>query len=739
MKTKGTIHLHTVFLLLSGLLFFPSVFADPSGSNTGDTVFFSAYDNNQYIENIYYYEDVTRQLSVEEIVNKPFVMGAEGVQNMGVSPSVFWFRITVNNDTDKEGMVFIIDNSLLNRVTFFRQDGYHADSSMAPHDFEVKEVSKFTPYDNRESKNTLPEFSVRQQSGTTATYYFRVESFTQLLVPIKILSRDTARLNDVNNNLFHGIYFGIMLVVFFYNLFLFFSVRDKSYLFYVFYVFSVALVQLNVTGIGFKYIWSDFPGFERNSVFIFPSLTAFTSILFIYNFLNIKTFAPRINKIFLGFMLIYLGTIVISTFNKYTGYDLINANALPLALFMIGVAAYIFIKYRYRPAAFFLIAWTTFLISIIVFVLKDYGIFPYNNFTVYSILLGSALEVVLLSFALADKINILEAQNRASREKVLLATQENARIISEQNIILEQNVQERTKELQLSNQGLEKALTELKEAQTQLVESEKMASLGQLTAGIAHEINNPINFVTSNVTPLRRDITILQELLADFEKLNDQELTKEEVQQKINELKEEADYDYLNTEIDFLLNGISEGASRTSDIVKGLRLFSRLDEDDVKLANLEEGLDSTIAIVNHLLNGKIGVVKNYEGIPPVECFPGKLNQVFLNMMTNAIQAIEEQWGKEEGGLLTISTFREGEQVSIRIADNGIGMTEETKKKLFEPFFTTKEVGVGTGLGLSIGWNTIKKHNGTIEVDSEPGKGTTFVLTIPIIHNATLTN
>lgn len=725
-----TICIRAGFLVLIALLCFKPVFAASNTTNHTDTLYVSDYDNNQYIENILYYEDGSQQLSIEDIAAKKFLKGAPGVQNMGVSPAVFWFKLTVHNDSDLDDLVFVIDNSLLNSVTFYQETKEPSASR-----YTAKEVSKYTNYAAREIKNTLPEFQVNQEAGTTATYYFRIESFTQLLVPIKVLSLQSARSNDVNSNLLHGMYFGIMLVVFFYNLFVFISIKDKSYLYYIFYVLAIALVQLNVTGIGFKYIWPNSPVFERNAVFIFPSLTAFTSILFVHNFLNIKLYAPKIRMFFLVFVLFYLITIFISALNKYAGYELINANALPLALFMLGVAAYIYKKHKYRPAAFFLIAWTTFLTSIIVFVLKDYGILPYNNLTVYSILLGSALEVVLLSFALADKINILEAQNRISREKVLLATKENARIISEQNVILEQNVQERTHELQLSNQGLENALEELKEAQSQLVESEKMASLGQLTAGIAHEINNPINFVTSNVTPLRRDIVILQELLEAIEELSNQDISREEKQRKIEELKEQADFDYLKTEIDYLLKGISEGASRTSDIVKGLRLFSRLDEDDVKYANLEEGLDSTIAIVNHLLNGKIAVERNYEGLPPIECFPGKLNQVFLNMMTNAIHAIQERWGNEDQGKLTISTSLDGDQVKISLADNGVGMKEETKKKLFEPFFTTKEVGLGTGLGLSIGWNTIKKHNGTIQVNSEIGVGTEFILTIPIHHHS----
>src|SRR5690606_26234704 len=225
-----------------------------------------------------------------------------------------------------------------------------------------------------------------------------------------------------------------------------------------------------------------------------------------------------------------------------------------------------------------------------------------------------------------------------------------------------------------------------------------------------------------------------QELIVAVEDLiSDETLSTEEKLKRVAKLKEENDYDYLIKEIDYLLQGIAEGASRTSEIVKGLRLFSRLDEDDVKRANLEEGLDSTIAIINHMLNGRIEVIREYGQVPAVECFPGKLNQVFLNMMSNAIRAIQERWGENRGGELRIRTVADSNNVYISIADNGVGMSEETKKKLFEPFFTTKEVGVGTGLGLSIAWNTINKHNGTIRLQSTLGEGTAFTISLPKVH------
>lgn len=205
--------------------------------------------------------------------------------------------------------------------------------------------------------------------------------------------------------------------------------------------------------------------------------------------------------------------------------------------------------------------------------------------------------------------------------------------------------------------------------------------------------------------------------------------------QKIAALKEDIEYDYLMTEIDYLLKGISEGSERTAEIVKGLRIFSRVDEDDLKKVNIHEGIDSSIIIVNSLLNDKIKIEKHYGELPLVDCYPGKLNQVFLNIISNGIHAINKQFDGKAGGVISVSTMQSDDShVQIRIKDNGTGMDNQTAKKIFEPFFTTKEVGEGTGLGLSIVYNIVRKHNGTIEVNSKPGEGAEFIITIPIKQN-----
>ena len=342
--------------------------------------------------------------------------------------------------------------------------------------------------------------------------------------------------------------------------------------------------------------------------------------------------------------------------------------------------------------------------------------------------LGSALEVILLSFALADRINQLKKEKDEEQSARLAAIEENERIVREQNIVLEAKVEDRTKELEQSNSDLNKTLSNLKEAQSQLVDAEKMASLGQMTAGIAHELNNPINFVSSNVTPLRRDLDDVFEVLTAYEKLEVEDQNLKQAFKEIDDLKEELELDFIKDEIQSLIQGIEEGANRTATIVKGLRVFSRLDEDALKRASVNECLESTLIVVKSAIDGAVIVDKRFDqNLPVINCYPGKLNQVFMNIITNAAQATKKN-GKEEKRV-SISTSFDDHNVFIKISDNGIGMDEKTKLKIFDPFFTTKEVGEGTGLGLSIVLGIMNDHNGKIEVESTLGEGTEFLLTL----------
>jgi two-component system, NtrC family, sensor kinase len=275
----------------------------------------------------------------------------------------------------------------------------------------------------------------------------------------------------------------------------------------------------------------------------------------------------------------------------------------------------------------------------------------------------------------------------------------------------------RTVELKQAFENLEQAHADLKAAQSSLVQSEKMASLGQLTAGIAHEINNPINFVSASLRPLRRNHLDLSRMLHDaLDRLTADEQTEITGDEELGEIVKEQEQ---------LIAGIEDGARRTAEIVSGLRSFSRLDEGGLKHIDLHEGLDATLTILSGSKSARIELVREYGNLPEVECYPGEINQVFMNILTNAIKAID---GK---GTVTITTEATGDSVSITIADTGVGMTPEVQTRIFEPFFTTRDVGEGKGLGLSIAWGIVEKHGGAIEATSTTGSGSTFAVTLPV--------
>jgi two-component system, NtrC family, sensor kinase len=271
--------------------------------------------------------------------------------------------------------------------------------------------------------------------------------------------------------------------------------------------------------------------------------------------------------------------------------------------------------------------------------------------------------------------------------------------------------------LAATNKELHATVADLKATQEQLIQAEKMASLGQLTAGIAHEINNPINFVTANIQPLKDDLRDVLKVIGYFEEvIAEKGLEKDFI--KVDEFKHKV-------RLDLLLIGIEDGGKRTSEIVKGLRNFSRMDQNVFRKADLNESLESTLTLLHSTYKNRVEIVRQLTSIPEVDCFPGQINQVFMNILSNAIQAISTE------GKIWIKTWQVSDMVKISIKDTGYGMTEEVSKKIFDPFFTTKDVGKGTGLGLSISFGIIQKHKGEIEVFSNPGEGTEFVICIPI--------
>ncbi|MEA5550385.1 ATP-binding protein [Anabaena cylindrica UHCC 0172] len=308
--------------------------------------------------------------------------------------------------------------------------------------------------------------------------------------------------------------------------------------------------------------------------------------------------------------------------------------------------------------------------------------------------------------------------------------------------ILEQKVEDRTQELRQKNIDLNHTLHELKLTQSQLIQNEKMSSLGQMIAGIAHEINNPVNFIYGNLKHTEDYAQQLLWLIQLYQKYYPYP------ELEIKNAQEEADIKFLMEDFPKIFTSMKIGASRIREIVLSLRIFSRLDEADFKIADLHEGIDSTLLILQHRLKSQnidksghldqprpqITVMKEYGDIPKIRCFPGQLNQVFMNVLVNAIDALEEAFQNSccPEPIICISSEQVNENVVVHITDNGTGIPEAIQSHLFDPFFTTKPVGKGTGIGLSISYQIItEKHGGSLRCISSLGQGTEFVITIPI--------
>ena len=628
--------------------------------------------------------------------------------------SDYWIRVRLHG-TATDSQLLVVAQPMLPTVTAFVL-GAAGDWSRSMSGYLQPMAAK--PVPTRDQVFRLP--------AGTREVYLKVPAVSVPL-PISVVGTQDYVYYSTWRTFLYGLCLGLLTFVILNNLFLAISLGQWTYYHYVIVVFGYTTFIAITEG----FLLYLFPRLDLMEAFLWnPILTMPFGTSYGIFFLQLRRYSRPFYRFMLG-LLVYIGIFIIAC--AFMPDSWVSPLGQFHSLIVIGAltAMGLFTGYRgNRLGYFFAGAYLVFLVLAVLEIVYINTGSPGYVFGISYVSLGILIEAITLAFLLSKRFEWERQRGEAERlhvqEQLLAKTKENERIVLNQNALLEEQIRHRTHQLNEQKESLETSLRQLQLAQAKLVESEKLASLGQLTAGVAHEINNPVNFISNGVNSLRENHRDIAEALENYLRLDPDRLdaqTLRELQQRHRQLA----LDEALEDNESLFRSIGNGVERTVGIIKSLRNFSRLDEGEFKDVDLNEGLESTLRILNSSIRQNATIERDYGDLPLVYCQAGKINQVFLNLINNAVQAIEDR------GTITLTTRHVPQRgrVSVAIADTGKGIPREHMNRIFEPFFTTKDIGKGTGLGLSITYGIIEEHGGTIEVDSAPGKGTTFLITLPV--------
>ncbi len=679
------------------------------------------------------FEDNSGEFGIEDIISDysdKFEKYPKPTLNFGFSRSSYWIRFRILNESDSPKFRLLeIGNPSVDSIAL-----YYPDSEGNYNSDLVKKTGRMLPFNTRDMfhRNFILFLSV--DANTANTYYMRVATEGSFILPLTIWCPAQFSNRNYVTQLLLGLFYGMIVVMIFYNLFLYINLRDMSYLLFVIFSAIFGFAQFVAHGFAFQYIWPQNPALNHYMLMITSSLSLITALVLTKVFLSTRNYLPKLDKVLSAEIIILVSFIVLSFF---VGFSLmiivINVFVIfvMLSLLYIGYNSW---RSEYQPARFFLISSLFLIISILVAIARNFGLLPENFVTVYSIQIGAALQVVLLSLALADRINALRqsaeianANSVAHQQLAFEKLSESARLKDDFLQELEKKVAERTSKLEERNKELAFAIAELKSMQKKIIVQEKMASLGSLTAGIAHEIKNPLNFI-NNFAQLASELA--DELSVDISKY-----------EKTLSPDFKSSLDEVVSTMKMNLSKINEHGKRIDGIIHGMLLHSRGVSSEKIPVDLNYLLEEYVNLAYHGMRAKgvvfnIQIIKDYdERIGRVDLFPQDISRVFINILNNAFYTLREKHIKEGQDYIPtiwVKTSKLKNAVEIRIKDNGMGIPSEIKEKIFSPFFTTKPAGEGTGLGLSISYDIIvQQHKGDIQVNSKPGKYTEFIIKLPL--------
>lgn len=655
-------------------------------------------------------EDPTGSLTFDDIRNpevaarfKPSSTTRDAL-NYGVTPSTYWLRASLINSGGRplERLLEIAYPRLLT------VDFYHLSPGLAD---QVFNSGYGRPFANRPYKHRFFVFPLSLASASEHTIYLRVQSLTSLEIPAKLWEPAAFHVSERIDYMAQAAYFGMVAAMILFNFLLLVSLRDKGYLLYILFVTANASGVAAATGIGIEYLWGDLPYWSTISFAASAHLTAVFLLAFMRHMMSTATLLPRVDRVIKAFIVANAGGFAVQLVTYQVKFVLSMMVVAPL--FAIAIALYLSIK-RERAAYLFLAAFTVLLASVIMLSLRISGFLPINFLTINGVQIGSALEMIVLAFALADRFHVLRAEKEKAQHEALNAERRMVESLRASERALETRVEERTAQLSAT-------VERLKRTQSDLVEAEKLASLGSLVAGVAHELNTPIGNALTTATALEDETRKFKVAL------HEQTLKR-------------------STLVRFVDSSIEMGQLVVRSLYRAAHLISSFKQVAVDQTSEKKRRFDLKALIENNVTALQPSFKSacwtleVDAAPGIVCdsYPGPLGQVIVNIVQNAhVHA----FAGRATGRLRITSSRTGDQVVLEFADDGVGMTPETLAHAFDPFYTTKFGEGGSGLGLAISKNIATLLGGSLTVTSVVGQGTTFTLRMPMIapeHSETAT-
>lgn len=653
------------------------------------------------------FEDETSSRTVHDVIRDRglFRAASPDVPNFGLSGSAVWMRFRFLDSSTQHAWLLNLDFPLLDEVDFFRV----SDSSVE----RLASVGRSTAFLARPVPHRTFVLPIPYPVRSEHVFYLRVRTDDTLILPLVLTTRQDFQRATATERMTLGVYYGIMLAMFGYNFFLWLALRDRSYFFYISFVLCVALLTFYQNGLAYE--WLAIGQLDP----MLSSLASFFAILFARHFLATARHAPLWDRALRA--LVWLSVVSIGL--SLAPYRIAIWGGIVIALaawpVLIG-ASVVVVRQGFTPARYFLVAWLALLIGAAVNALMSVGWAENNWLAIYGLQLGTAIESLLLALGLAARIQLLRKEKESAEQELLRARLDHHKQLVDQ---LESQVQERTAMLHRQKQDLEEALNKLQNTEMQLIQSAKMSALGQLVAGIAHEINNPITFIYGNLDHLE---TYVEDLKRIVERM-------EEGRPDAASIKRSMDYDEMIADLSRILRSYRSGAYRIKDIVSDLLNFSHVDNSAFTDLRVNEELDMLAKLFLPQFTNDIRVHREFGDVPSCYCRAGQISQVFLNLIMNAadaVQSFNRKTDRPQGNVWIRSESMHNDWIRVTIKDDGGGIETSLQERIFNPFFTTKPVGQGTGLGLPIAYRLVQNHQGKLYYRTVENEGSEFFVELP---------